>query len=723
MSVTQVKSNLAKLLATENLTVEHSNVATASFNVETRVLQLPVWENISNDVYDLLVGHEVGHALYTPSSFVRRDIPQSFLNVVEDARIERKIKAKYPGITKSFYRGYSELNTQDFFEIKRVNLSEMNLIDRINLYFKIGIHDVNMIIPFDVEEEKFVEMTRVAETFEDVVNVCEKILEYIESKSDKEESKSFDVKDVKDQGMSGGEQVPVEIEPSDEPDDTEEGESDDDWDDEENESADSDGDGGDADLDTPSFEYDEEEEYTSHTDNAWGRNTMTLVDQSAIEHVYITPPNIDWDKCIEPISDFIKNMDDNIEYIRNKYSSIYDVVDTWKTSFTSFKVESAKSVGYMVKEFEMKKKADEYNRSGVSKTGVLNTNKLYSYKWSDDIFKKNTVIPNGKNHGLIMYIDWSGSMSDNMTGTIKQLINLITFCKKVNIPFQVFAFTDTGTYDYRNTFHEPKQEYEISVSQRFRLVEMFNSQIKKSEFDNQLFRLWCLMKVIEARGDIPYGNYGLGGTPLNDSILAAIHVFKKFKKETGVDKVNTVFLTDGESNTMSYCVFNGEGEDRYISRKSVVFPAEYKVLCLKDPASGYTDVKINSSTDWRSSGMNVTSAMIRYYKWMTGSNVVGFRLSQSYDIKYIIRAAVESGSEDYEYYRKLWRSSKCFVVDSVGYDELYVLAATDDFSGAQAVIEASPDDSKSKIRRQFKKYIKTKMINKIILSKFVEQIA
>ena len=121
--------------------------------------------------------------------------------------------------------------------------------------------------------------------------------------------------------------------------------------------------------------------------------------------------------------------------------------------------------------------------------------------------------------------------------------------------------------------------------------------------------------------------------------------------------------------------------------------------------------------------MNVTSAMIRYYKWMTGSNVVGFRLSQSYDIKYIIRAAVESGSNDYEYYRKLWRTSKCFVVDSVGYDELYVLAATDDFGGAQAVIEASPDDSKSKIRRQFKKYIKTKMINKIILSKFVEQIA
>ena len=69
MSTTQVKSNLAKLLATENLTVEHRKVATASFNVETRVLYLPIWDEISNNVYDLLVGHEVGHAVYTPREF------------------------------------------------------------------------------------------------------------------------------------------------------------------------------------------------------------------------------------------------------------------------------------------------------------------------------------------------------------------------------------------------------------------------------------------------------------------------------------------------------------------------------------------------------------------------------------------------------------------------------------------------------------------------------
>ena len=60
----EIKSQLAKLLATEDLVVEHKQVETASFNVETRVLILPLWEKASNSVYDMLVGHEVGHALF-----------------------------------------------------------------------------------------------------------------------------------------------------------------------------------------------------------------------------------------------------------------------------------------------------------------------------------------------------------------------------------------------------------------------------------------------------------------------------------------------------------------------------------------------------------------------------------------------------------------------------------------------------------------------------------
>jgi hypothetical protein len=40
----EIKSQLAKLLATEDLVVEHKKVSTACFNVHTRVLTLPLWE-------------------------------------------------------------------------------------------------------------------------------------------------------------------------------------------------------------------------------------------------------------------------------------------------------------------------------------------------------------------------------------------------------------------------------------------------------------------------------------------------------------------------------------------------------------------------------------------------------------------------------------------------------------------------------------------------------
>ena len=73
----EIKSHLARLLATEDLVVEHKHVECAQFDVRTRVLTLPLWEKASHDVYDMLVCHEVGHALFTPDEdwWLDYDIP------------------------------------------------------------------------------------------------------------------------------------------------------------------------------------------------------------------------------------------------------------------------------------------------------------------------------------------------------------------------------------------------------------------------------------------------------------------------------------------------------------------------------------------------------------------------------------------------------------------------------------------------------------------------
>ena len=113
-----IKGTLAKLLATENLTVEHIKCETASFDVKNRVLSLPLWI-ASESVYDMLVGHEVGHALYTPAEGWEgmTDVPKSYVNILEDVRIEKAMKEKFPGLRKDFFAGYRELNDKYFFGV------------------------------------------------------------------------------------------------------------------------------------------------------------------------------------------------------------------------------------------------------------------------------------------------------------------------------------------------------------------------------------------------------------------------------------------------------------------------------------------------------------------------------------------------------------------------------------------------------------------------------
>ena len=115
------KSTLAKLLANEDVFVVHKHMETAYFNSKSRELGLPIWkdEEMTKDIYDLMVCHEIGHALWTPLDMLERaalrKINHSFVNIIEDARIERKVKNKYAGTIGVFSRGYNELLTKDFF--------------------------------------------------------------------------------------------------------------------------------------------------------------------------------------------------------------------------------------------------------------------------------------------------------------------------------------------------------------------------------------------------------------------------------------------------------------------------------------------------------------------------------------------------------------------------------------------------------------------------------
>ena len=185
----EIKSQLAKLLATEDIIVEHKQVPTAQFNVQTRVLVLPLWEKASSSVYDMLVGHEVGHALFTPDEdwWLDYDIPPQFVNVVEDARIEKLMKRKYMGIAKSFYRGYNELYDQDFFELDGEDITQFNLADRANLYFKVGSF---LPLAFSPTEKQIITLIENAETFTETLSAAEALYNFCKQEQENDSRKN-----------------------------------------------------------------------------------------------------------------------------------------------------------------------------------------------------------------------------------------------------------------------------------------------------------------------------------------------------------------------------------------------------------------------------------------------------------------------------------------------------------------------------------------------------
>jgi len=174
------KSVLAKLIATENISVQHNKVKTASFDTKNRVLTLPVFKQPKGDVYDMLIAHECAHALHTPfdgwKSIMNDDELRSYVNVLEDCRIDRMIQKQYPGVVKNYINGFDLLEKQNFFGThgKDINKDYM-LIDKINLYYKSSKRLPFIFSPNDVSWLSKVDALK---TFDDVVNLAKDILKW-----------------------------------------------------------------------------------------------------------------------------------------------------------------------------------------------------------------------------------------------------------------------------------------------------------------------------------------------------------------------------------------------------------------------------------------------------------------------------------------------------------------------------------------------------------------
>ena len=710
----EVKGTLAKLLATENLRVEHRNVTTACFDVDKRVLILPVWEDASNTVYDLLVGHEVGHALYTPNETF--DAPKDFVNVIEDARIERMMKKTYPGLRKSFYDGYSELWDRDFFGVRGEDLSLIPFIDRINLYYK-----GNRSIEFTDEERVYVDRAAYTKTFADVLELATEIYEYAQAKQDEKDQQQQAQVDA--DGGSEGDIEEIEIENEKDVDDMTDEELLEELNKPLNPSTQSQPD---PDLDTPSFDAGNtrvggatHDETKSITEVALRESLETLVSDDAKDWVYLDLPNVN-------LNDFRIGHKKIFEDMEEHFSTIEAVrVEDNLSEYKQYKKSAQKSVNYLVKQFEMKKSADQYARNSVSKTGVIDTNKLHTYRYNEDIFKKINVVPDGKNHGLVMLLDWSGSMSQVLMDTLKQTYNLVWFCKKVNIPFRVYAFQNSfGSYTDMEKDHV--KDNNLYVGDGFKLLEFFSSRMNNKKLDRQLQNIWLHSKAMTHYGYYSYHkNYGLGGTPLGEAIMCMRQVVNEMKSVEKVQKVNVVSLTDGEANPLQYVTTNEryyDGrfgiDDKLIVRQ--MCHSSGKVFVLRDPLTGYT-------RKFDHNPFKTTQQIVSFYKEITDYNWIGIRLCSKNEMVRTVREHIGWGNEDvFEKISNTWSKEKHATVTGItGFTKHFFMPNKSIGDGTEdlEVKQKGEVATRAELNRAFKKHMGSKMTNKTILNAFVEQIA
>jgi hypothetical protein len=756
----EVKAKLAKLLAEENIQIRHmANVQTASFDIKLRILTLPIFEDMSEVLYDLLTGHEVGHSLYTPcdgweKAITVDEVNKHILNIVEDPRIERKIKNRFPGLRKSFVDGYRELMGRGFFGTD-LNFSKMNILDRLNMHFKGG---PSLGVPFDKSEQWMVRLVDSTNTFEDAVEAAKIIqMAYVDLDTD-EFLQNLDELSFGSGEASDGNEIDMPSEGDDDEGFTT-----------------GNGDKVEGKYDAEDFDADQHDVSDGEvsTQENFENRKMELNKNDARDRFYFGLP--------KPI---VKNLVIDHKRVRKELGMILDkgfeAIDKDEKSadpvhysiyygrrgqalpnkayfqgeYNKFRISSGKIINYMVKEFERKKAADEYKRISVSKTGVLNVNALHSYQYEDDLFLKRAIVHDGKNHGLVMLLDWSASMSYHMENTIKQLLSLVWFCNKVNIPFEVYAFTSAWSDDSYKLFTDklidedeykkrcaqyilPKWKYKEGdayfESSNFQLLNIVSSRASVAELNAQLFNLYTYGSVHRHFGHhaIEWGKYSLSSTPLVEAMVAMQHIVPNFRDHYKLDKVNFICLTDGDPNSSINAFYNEFKEDLDDTRCWTT--ASTKSDWIFDDPQTRRQWNVHKNASWRQyNGEEEYRWLVRLLKHRYGINTIGIFLDSGN--RGLSRNALEKylgwysyNKEDHKKARLQCRKEGFATIQTAGYDEYYMVPM-----GSQEIVDDTSlpledgeafDMTKGKLKSIFSKNQKRKFGNRILANRIMDLIA
>jgi hypothetical protein len=788
MSFTVEQKNLlTKLMASENLTVEHQKIHTAKFDPVNRVLYLPIWQDMTGFMYDHLGGHEVGHALYTPADGwhdVATDETKgknfkSFLNVVEDARIEKKVTRKFPGLKTSFRKGFQELLDRDFFGIQYRNVNDLPFIERLNLFTKSQY--TAEYIKFTTEEMVYVLKVQNLETWEDVLALTGEIYDY--SKNEQfdmqleQQMRDFEMFD--DDGDYNDSDSDSDYEYSDEED--EDGQpqqsdkskkSDEQSEQQKEESKSSAEDGENAEDESESTsELDRFKESAESqrdqfspeckTDDSYRKNENSLLDEKCKPYLYVDVPTVNVKNVFTPTKRVQELLS---EYYAEKITDgAFDNAYV-QTLVNDFKNKNDRYIGLLAKEFEMRKAAKAFSKSKLSDTGDIDINKLAGYKFDDNIFRKVMLTPKGKSHGLVLLLDCSGSMSENMSGSIEQILVLTMFCRKVNIPFRVFGFTDcTDTFkiDHNiqnyNEYDNSNRSFSNKVGElgfsNVQLREYLNSKMSNVEFTKSLRNMILLKQSYHIGRGYTYNRVGrplsenLSNTPLVQAVFAVGSIMENFRQTNNLDLTSLVIVHDGDADSSAY--YNIENEYKNTDGEVVKhihgygFDVRSYNVIVRDRKNKFEyAMKMDNKKNYSyHTNEELLKSALEWIRVVGKSKVFGFFIlaTRNSHAKNAIRNRYhfEDGStiedmrrnnmsgafdKEKELIRK-FKQDKFLITNTAGYNSFYLIAGGSDLQTEEEHIEIDGKVTSSKLKSAFMKMAKKKQVNRVLVSKFIQGMA
>ena len=699
----------ARLLATEDILVEHRATATASFDLKNRLLTLPIWKDMKESLYHMLVLHETGHALFTPltgwETIVKDDDKylRHYVNVVEDARIDRKMKAKFPGGRSDYQESAGYLVEQDFFEMAGKDLHSYSFIDRLNIHFKVGsVVDV----PFADDERPFLLRMETTTSFDDVVELSREILQF--AKDRREEMLQMSDLTFGEGGDDGDmwDMLP------------------DDGKGRGNGQDGQDGQGGDGDSygnGAGGFNY---RDLDAKTQDSLERNiTKNHIDSRHLKDIpYVDVPVIaEWRDFIIDHKTILNGLNADFNRVTTGVGSVRgpNMQANMTKRYMEFMSRNNKAVAYMVKEFEMKKAADAYSRARESKTGVINPNKVHSYRYAEDIFRRLTTLPEGKSHGMVMFIDFSGSMGPNMHGTIQQLLSLVEFCRRVGIHHEVYGFVSSWR-EFRN--NDPfirkfvkQKERTLAVREcDVRLLELFTTKMSRREYVDMGKFLHEFGASVSTRD---YNNeqaffrtnaLSLGSTPLNQTIVLSHHIIDEFRAKNKLDVIHSVLLTDGESDA-SNIVNRVDAHGRETG--SDYFHTD---AVLRDSRTRHQEFVTNTA--------DITGFLVRNMRSHLGVNVAIFRIVSS-------PSEASEYSKSYNDQQRIaneFRKNKfASIPGALGATEFFAISGGKNLHVEDAEMEdfGEVKVTNSKLAKAFIKANAKRSTSRAMLTKFIDMIA